>query len=137
MMDAVEVKRRIKALYEMPEERRPISMKRFIELCGLDHRQGYRIASGRETVGPKMIKRLSEVLELLEQGRVKVTRVRDNKGRRAWDKAVIEVLPKEDAHPPQEIRHIIAVTPNGVKMAREAVNPAAFPKGAPLFRRGI
>lgn len=122
MLSKEEILRRIRALMDLPERERPISIHALHKLCGIDPltRELWRIARMGD-FGKGMQIRISRGLKLLENNQFEVVLLgkHANKGTR------IEVL--DTPRPPVKIENRLQISPDGVKMVRYAYNPLSFP----------
>lgn len=122
MLAKDEIVRRIRALMEIPERERPISIHTLHKLCGLDPmgRELWRVARNGD-LGKGLQIRISRGLELLENNQFDIVLL----GKNARQGIRVDIL--DTPRPPVKIENRVQISPDGVKMVRYAYNPLTFP----------
>lgn len=116
-----EVIRRLRALMDMPPEKRPIPMKQLEKLAGVSPMHTYQVLRGNMKLQAATKAKYEYALTMLENDRFEYKRVRNGS---RWAKNELILKP---AKPPCVAVSRIRITKAGPIIERVAVNPRAFP----------
>jgi hypothetical protein len=113
-----EILRRLKVLFDMPAEDRPISIYRLEKLAKLYPRYIYAIVKGHNRVNGSVQRRLGRALELVENGQVIADAQPREDGKKKQQFAVQTVRIVDKKNPPQKMARKIVFTKDGPKVVR-------------------
>ena len=118
MIPREELLRRMRALYDLPLNERPINIRKLAELAGLNERFIEFWAEGRYQIkiNKDTQRKLERAFEMLEQGKLSMQKEGQRK--------TIAVGPPK---PPQITARRIQFTDRGPRVRFVAINPLTFP----------
>ncbi len=122
MIDEDEIYRRVKRFLELPREVRPVKSYTITRMAGLDERALKLMMAGHR-MRPDRLRRLSRVLELLEDGRIPDVDKLPHGAKRYRHLKL-----KRDPEPPCQPLMVLDLTSGKPRMVAAFVNPNTLPE---------